>query len=160
METESLRICRRCGRCCRKHPGWFAPGEPEKAAMLLGLPMADFVKKYLIIDYIETNWGKIEVFVPVKVDKDGVPVEPTNSKASRVYPMKKGTCIFYDEAEKGCRIYFARPIECRRYHCENSPEENMSKLQIAEMWYRSWEEAQKKAKAREKEEAKEEKDTR
>jgi len=130
--------CIRRGLCCRHNPGWFAPGEAEGAARLLGLEMAEFVNRYLILDGLTTSVGRIEAFVPVKLGRDGEPVEPAGGRASSAYCLWQGPCVFYQDA--GCRIYAQRPLECRLYDCTHLPEDNPTKLELALLWLGAWQE--------------------
>ncbi len=126
--------CYRRGACCQHSPGWFGPGEAERAAELLGLQMGDFATRYLVLDSARVDDLRIEVFVPVKVDAAGVPVEGPNVRISRVYHLMDGRCVFYDAEGKACRIHAARPVECRHYFCEQPEDRNLSKQAIARMW--------------------------
>lgn len=129
--------CIRRGLCCRSSPGWFAPGEAEAAAELLGLEPDAFVRRYLVIDSIEVDGERVEVFAPVKLGRDGKPAIPTATRADGLYRALRGTCVFYSEAvpgEPGCRIYTKRPAECAAYVCVNAPEDNLSHEAIARLW--------------------------
>ncbi len=128
--------CIRRGLCCQSSPGWFAPGEAERAAALLGREMGDFVNEFLVLDFHETTVGRIEGFVPVKLGRDGEPMEPTGARVSGVYRMWDGPCVFFDG--EGCGIYGARPLECRLYDCTHLPEDNPSKLDVALLWLGAW----------------------
>jgi len=44
-----------------------------------------------------------------------------------------GACIFYKDGR--CGIHAARPIECRRYFCEQPEELNMSRGELARLWW-------------------------
>lgn len=132
---DPSRGCIRRGLCCKSSPGWFAPGEVERAAELMGLTPDDFVKRYLIVDWLELpEHGRVHVFAPVKLGRDGLPLEPTGAQASRLYGMLKGPCVFYQSDAHGCGIYGARPIECRQYICTNAPEDNPSRRELARLW--------------------------
>lgn len=126
------RGCIRRNLCCRTSPGWFAPGEVEKAAKLLEMEPDAFARAYLVIDHAEVDGQTVEVFAPLKLGRDGEPQLTPLSRADRLYQMLRGTCIFFNG--DGCNIYGARPIECRHYVCTNPPEENLSHESIARMW--------------------------
>jgi len=132
--------CIRRGLCCRRSPGWFAPGEAERAAALMGLPMAAFVNRYLILDHHETTIGRIEAFAPVRLAPDGDPVAPPGGRVTEFYHLGEGPCVFFDG--QGCRIYGARPLECRLYDCTNLPEDNPRRLDLALLWLGTWKAAQ------------------
>jgi Fe-S-cluster containining protein len=125
--------CIRRGLCCRSSPGWFAPGEAERAAELLGMAPDAFAKQYLVIDACDIEGhGRVEVFAPVKLDRFGQPALRPLTRVDELYRILRGVCVFFEEG--GCRIYAARPIECRRYVCTNPPEENLDHETIARMW--------------------------
>lgn len=124
--------CIRRNLCCRSNPGWFAPGEVEKAAELLDMSPDAFFKKYLVIDFTELDGQRVEVFAPVKLGRDGEPLIPAGTRTKRIYQMLRSPCVFFDGS--GCKIYGARPIECRSYVCTNEPEDNLSHTEIAKMW--------------------------
>src|SRR5262245_18629373 len=69
--------CIRRGLCCKSTPGWFAPGEAERAAALLGLEPDAFVRRYLVVVSVEvpTPEGprEVQAFAPVKLARDGEP---------------------------------------------------------------------------------------
>jgi len=124
--------CIRRNLCCRSNPGWFGPGEVEKAAELLGMTPDVFFREYLIIDHTEVDGQRVEVFAPAKLGRDGKPLIPTGTRAKRIYQLLRSPCIFFNGS--GCKIYGARPVECRSYVCTNLPEDNLSHEQIARMW--------------------------
>lgn len=124
--------CIRRNKCCKNFPGWFGPGEVEKAAAFLELEPAAFVKKYIIIDHTEVDGERVEVFVPVKLGKDRKPLIPPATRADSLYQVLRGPCVFFDGA--GCTIYGARPVECRGYVCTQPPQQNISHETIARMW--------------------------
>jgi Fe-S-cluster containining protein len=124
--------CIRRGLCCKSSPGWYAPGEAEKSAELLGLSPDEFVRRYLVVDHIEVDGQAVHVFAPVKLGIDGKPAIPPASRADTLYRALRGTCIFF--RNDGCSIYAARPYECRAYICTNKPADNPSHEAIARMW--------------------------
>lgn len=124
----------RRGDCCRNSPGWFGPGEAEQVAEHLGIEMEELVTQYLVLDNVRLDNLRVEVFAPVKVDREGVPIEGPNVRVSRVYHLMEGACIFYDADGRACRIHTARPIECRHYFCQQPESENLSKEAIGRLW--------------------------
>lgn len=124
--------CMRRNRCCKNSPGWFAPGEAEQAAALLQLTPDVFVRRYLIIDFMEVDGERVEVFVPAKIGRDGAPLIPTGTRADALYQAFRSPCIFF--SEEGCQIYAARPLECQRYLCTQPAELNISHDAIARLW--------------------------
>ncbi len=124
--------CIRRGICCRSSPGWFAPNEIEKAAAHLELSPDGFVRRYLIIDQAMVDGVAVEVFAPVKLDREGRPALRPATRVDELYRVLRGTCIFFEN--EGCGIYPARPIECARYVCTNAPEDNLSHVAIGRLW--------------------------
>jgi len=128
--------CIRRGLCCRSSPGWFGPGEAEQAAALLGLEPDALVRNYLVVTSIEVDGERVHAFAPVKLGRDGRQLLKPGSRADRLYDMLRGPCTFLvdDAGKAGCRIYAARPVECRRYVCTNDPDDNPTHEQIARLW--------------------------
>jgi len=124
--------CIRRGLCCTSSPGWFGPGEVERAAALRGMEPDVFVRQFCIIDSCDLPEGRVEVFAPLKLDRFGAPALPPLARVDELYRMLRGACVFYDGA--GCSIYDARPLECRAYVCTNPPEDNLTHAQIARLW--------------------------
>jgi len=86
--AEGLRFsCLRCGECCRGEPGyvWITPDEIVAAADSLCITPAEFRKRFVR-----------------KVDDLLSLVE-----------MPNGDCILW--SKEGCRIYAARPSQCRTF---------------------------------------------
>jgi Fe-S-cluster containining protein len=125
------------GRCCTNNPGWFGPGEMEKAAAHLGLEPEELFRKCLVVvtAHVVDVPGKpaVDLFAPAKVDERGAPLMPTGARVPQVYEIMRGACIFYRQGR--CDIHAARPIECRRYFCEQPDEENLSRAALARMWW-------------------------
>ncbi len=133
------------GRCCMNNPGWFGPGEIEKTAEYLGMePEALFRKCLVVVTAVADVDGKprVDLFAPAKVDEHGEPLVPTGARVPRVYELMRGACIFYRRGR--CDIHPARPIECRRYFCEQPEERNMSRGELAKLWWDASQESAKK----------------
>lgn len=83
--------CTQCGNCCSGVPGyvWVNSAEVEEMAKFLRISLKDFAEKYL--RKVGGRFSLIE-----KPDYD---------------------CIFLERTEKGvgCRIYSARPQQCRTW---------------------------------------------
>jgi Fe-S-cluster containining protein len=124
--------CIQRGLCCKSSPGWYAPGEVEKAAELLGIAPDVLVRSKLVVDRIEVDGQIVHVFAPVKLDRFGKPAFAPGKVVDELYRMLKGTCVFFDG--KGCGIYAARPLECARYLCSQPAERNLSHHELAQMW--------------------------
>lgn len=92
-ETEDCQ-CEMCVKACELQPGWFAPGQAEKAAELLGIPFEEF-KNNLAIDHAsnhEVNDAPY-IYTPKKigVDREGTQIR-TYAEQER-----KGICVFLKE---------------------------------------------------------------
>ncbi|MFI0435872.1 MAG: YkgJ family cysteine cluster protein [Parachlamydiaceae bacterium] len=81
--------CTQCGKCCTGAPGYIWASEEEilRMAEFLSLSPRDFKRLYM--KKVEQRWTLIE-------------------RKSQLH-----NCIFYQE--KKCRIYAARPLQCRTY---------------------------------------------
>lgn len=142
--------CGTCFACCEgeSSPGWFGPGEVEKAAEYLGMAPEEFVDDYCVVDWIAVadpdvpdHARVVQAFTPVRVDEEGAPVSPTGQRVAAQYPLvKSDRCIFLNreadrsKGESPCQIYPARPLECRKYHCMNDEEDNPKKATTAGLW--------------------------
>lgn len=80
--------CDKCKGCCEGSPGWFLPGEAEKAAALLGIPYGEF-RKSLIVDYWITSDGEQDVLTPRKQG-----LEMNRKRASWGYAFQSAPCVF------------------------------------------------------------------
>lgn len=124
--------CIRRGLCCRSSPGWFGPGEIEAAAALRGQSPRELVESALIIDSIEVDGVRVEVFAPVKLGRDGVPLVQPGTRVDRLYRMFRSPCVFFEN--EGCAIYEARPVECRHYVCTQREDEQLTHVEVAKLW--------------------------
>jgi len=124
--------CIRRGLCCRTSPGWFGPGEVEEAAALLEMEPDAFVRKYVVVDEVEVDGQTAFAFAPVKLTRQGKPAWKPGTKVDALYRALRGVCVFFDG--EGCRIYRARPAECRAYSCTNDPEDNLSHEELGRRW--------------------------
>lgn len=87
---EGLQFgCRQCGRCCIGEPGYVWVNGDEIAAMSdrLGLPEGMFAANFV------RNVGKRKSLVE----------------------LPNGDCIFFDHEIRGCKVYDARPAQCRTW---------------------------------------------
>lgn len=129
--TATDCACKSCVGACESKPGWFLPGEAEKAAALLGMDLPTFFSQKLMVDWWE-NWpvGKNgnsrEVFVlsPALVGAlvgEEAPGDP------------RGRCVFLKRGK--CEIHAAKPHECRMHiHDETRAECDARKLRITKAW--------------------------
>lgn len=95
--------CKSCRGACQFKPGWFMPGEVEKAAMLLGVPLPEFFKTRLGIDWF-TNPDGPPTFVLSPAVTHQAPGQEFGYDA-------RGVCTFFKEGK--CEIHAAKPSECR-----------------------------------------------
>lgn len=96
--------CAKCAACCKGNPGWFLPGEAEKAAEELGMTFRYFFKRYLIVEYWIGDNGDILVLAPRRVNQD-------NLRAGWNDNFMRGDCRFLSST--GCTLSTGvRPIEC------------------------------------------------
>jgi uncharacterized protein len=81
--------CTGCGDCCTGAPGyvWVNKEEIAKLATTVNMAVADFEARYVI---------------PVGV-----------RKSLKEYP--NGDCVFFDNKSRKCRVYAARPRQCRTW---------------------------------------------
>lgn len=94
--------CDRCQRACENTPGWFRPGEAEKAAKMLRLSMKTFFKRYLGVNWYSTPDGPVFVLAPALVGE----------KTGHEYPGDpRGQCVFFTK-DRRCRIHAAKPFGC------------------------------------------------
>lgn len=122
--------CAACVKACETNPGWFAPGEAEKAADLLGMGFAEFRDKFLVREY----WvGGAHVYAPRRTcQPEGFVVARWSDN------FMEAPCVFLTE-EKRCRIHSAKPFECRETAscdpCHSGGPEMRDKIQ--KMWQKA-----------------------
>ncbi|MEA1918996.1 MAG: YkgJ family cysteine cluster protein [Campylobacterota bacterium] len=88
-----LAACEPCGgRCCIGESGniFVTPSEIEKIIQVLNIDVAQFYKEYLI--------------------KKAYKFSLQEKKVGDSYD-----CIFFERENGGCRIYEARPMQCRTF---------------------------------------------
>lgn len=108
--------CQTCQNACKMKPGWFLPGEAEKAAEALGMSMTAFFDEYLSVDWYE-DLGETgpdddsdrNVFVLSPATTNG------GNKGGMYGASPRGQCALFADGV-GCRIHSAKPFECRAYH--------------------------------------------
>lgn len=126
--TDTECTCDTCKGYCSHTPGWFAPGEAEKAATLKGLTLEAFFRDFLMVDYWQAGDGlDADVFLlsPQLVGEGGgmAPSDP------------RGRCVFFVDGL--CDIHEAKPLECRRAHHSIKRHQNAvveEHLAVAKMW--------------------------
>ena len=120
--TRESGTCATCQSYCRHKPGWFLPGEAEKAAALLRLTLQELFDKHLAVDW----WWNLE-------GPDTFILSPaiTTSPAGQEFPTEpRGTCVFFQEGR--CQIHAAKPFECRDALCTSK--ESDAHSQAAQAW--------------------------
>jgi Fe-S-cluster containining protein len=107
--TEAYRdcSCSKCVRACKEVPGWFAPGEAERAAAHCGIPFEDFAKQFLIKDHASNPDvdNAPYVWTPRKSDDGTGDIRPHHRQGT------PGTCVFLKNDR--CEIHAFKPYECR-----------------------------------------------
>jgi hypothetical protein len=100
--------CERCVSACKKQPGWFAPGEAEKAAEYLKMDFETDFKKFIVKDHCDNpHAGNAPyVWAPRKVGDDG----PSEIR-THLEQQLPGVCVFLKDER--CLIHLAKPYECR-----------------------------------------------
>lgn len=112
--------CASCQRACQKTPGWFRPGEAERAAKHLGLSLPVFFRRYLGVQW----W---EAATPVFVLAPAI----TSMSPGEEYPGSPiGTCVFFKGGR--CEIHAVKPYDCSHGNpCEMSSPEHARELRRA-----------------------------
>lgn len=112
--------CSLCVKACKQKPGWFAPGEAEKVAEFLHVPLKDLFKKKLMVDWFEADQN-IFILSPAV----------THGSPGTEFPGDpRGRCVFLSKDDK-CEIHEVKPIECRSYlHSHDTTRHK----EVAEMW--------------------------
>ena len=119
--------CKKCSAACSWKPGWFLPGEAEKAAEFLKMPIKKFFNKFLAVDW----WNGEEYGQETFVIAPAIAGQPTGEE----YPVvPTGDCIFY--VNKRCSIHDAKPYECRMFwHGETATSHGKDRhKEVADAW--------------------------
>ena len=120
--------CDKCAGACSDKPGWFMPGQAERAAELLGFSLAEFFSKYLGVDWWEGD-GQIS-------DDDIFLLAPaiTGMSAGSEYPASpRGRCVFLKDSL--CLIHAAKPFECAEFmHGDSSEAIAARHKSVAQAW--------------------------
>lgn len=110
--TAESGTCPDCIAACRRKPGWFRPGEAERAAELLGVSLEELFATKLGIDW----WEADGTFPMTYVLAPAV----TTMEPGGEYPSNpKGTCVFLEHGR--CAIHAAKPHECASWWCGQRP---------------------------------------
>jgi Fe-S-cluster containining protein len=86
--------CTACGDCCTGAPGYVWVNKEEIAALaaMVGMPAASFEDQYVL--------------------------STGTRKSLKEFP--NGDCVFFDNKLRKCRVYTARPRQCRTWPFWNS----------------------------------------
>lgn len=118
--------CRACIDCCKRKPGWFAPGEAEKAAAYMGLTLQEFFQKYLVVD----SWGNNE-------GADTLVLSPASDENTPgQYDSRWGTtgrCVFL-LADERCAIHPVKPLECALTHHDYIGKSSGTHEYVKDLW--------------------------
>jgi uncharacterized protein len=81
--------CTGCGDCCTGAPGyvWVNASEIEALAATVGLPVDEFLRRY---------------------------VRKVGMRRSLI-ELAGGDCVFFESTSRRCRVYDARPRQCRTW---------------------------------------------
>ena len=105
---DGLRFkCSECGDCCTGAPGyvWVNKQEIEQMAAALGIDVAEFEKRYVKKIGIRRSLKELENY----------------------------DCVLFDSQRRQCRVYLARPRQCRTWPFWDS------NLSSPEAWQRTCE---------------------
>lgn len=99
--------CTQCGACCTGGPGTVRVNDAEIDALAahLRLERGDFVRRHL------RPMPQRDDEVGYRGDGSGLPVPPPAMWC--LTEREDGSCVFYEQG--GCRVYAARPAQCRTY---------------------------------------------
>lgn len=116
--------CDKCSAACVNKPGWFLPGEAERAAAHLGIPLVQFFRDHLGVDWRE---GEPTTFVLA-------PALTTMEPGTEYPGDPQGRCVFLGE-DGLCTIHPVKPFECREYlHDQARAETQARHEQVADAW--------------------------
>jgi len=92
MKREGLRFeCTQCGECCMNREEYAhvyaTQEEVRELAALLELPIREFRQRYAFVD--EDGWTQLSV--------------------------AEDHCVFLELETGACRVYAARPVQCRTF---------------------------------------------
>lgn len=106
MNSNLKFDCIRCGQCCKWH-GYVRLSEKEAddIANFLGMELADFFENMIILT----------------ADRRGI----------SLVENEDGSCPFYVDSPRGCKIYECRPSQCRDYpHKWHNPGKTCPGVQV------------------------------
>lgn len=105
MSRDTIECeCRTCRSYCCNRPGFFAPGEAEGAAELLGVSLEELFRSSLVVEFWQPQDGADHTYLlaPATVGRPAGGLAPL---------QPRGVCVFYTEGR--CAIHATKPLECR-----------------------------------------------
>ena len=97
--------CKDCVSACEECPGWMHPGQLEKIALHLNMPVEQMFKEYLSVDWWVIPTGNIYMLAPA--------IERYEGRSYPSYPH--GRCIFLKDGL--CMVHEVKPVECALAGC-------------------------------------------
>lgn len=130
--TRKSCQCKSCQGACSYKPGWFMPGEAEKAAALLQMPLKEFFRTKLMVDWWESPTPTF-VLAPAIV----------GHKPGHEYPGNpRGACVFFKDGK--CEIHGAKPYECSMHmHTDTHELCQKRKRRVVRAWEHKQEQIRK-----------------
>lgn len=117
--------CKTCQDGCTHKPGWFLPGEAEKAAEYLNLTLKEFFDEFMGVDWLVSLPADIYILAP----------SLTWWEPGQMYPSDpRGRCIFYEDGL--CKIHPVKPYECAVSSHDSTSKElsTLHKRTIPDAW--------------------------
>jgi Fe-S-cluster containining protein len=118
-------MCEVCQGYCKSRPGWFAPGEAEEAAKLLGLSLQEFFNRRLVVDYWVRGMDESDIYLLSPANDENRPGEIDSTF------MPGGQCVFFQDGL--CAIHDAKPLECALARHDRDKSVNIHQ-KVAFMW--------------------------
>lgn len=128
MASERTQCnCEKCKTCCLGIPGWFMPGEAEKAAEAMGLTFLDFFDTYCIVEYWMGEGGHdIHVLSPRKEGQ-------MTARAEWGDNFRRAPCHLL--THQGCKLSAeVRPWECATTLSCTAGKNTNQREKISEAW--------------------------
>ena len=120
--------CIKCGFCCLQRPCIPTPKEFEEIAKFLDITPSEALKKFFVIDALETGGTKF-VF-PAKESQ----LDITGHYVPWRRTYDEGYCIFFDKTEKKCKIWIVRPNTARVMECWSNSDEKVARDEALKAW--------------------------
>lgn len=120
--------CEKCAESCHGTPGWFLPGEAERAAESLGVTLQAFFDKYLVVEW----WGDVRPWAYLLMPRR---VNQPNTIATERDGLwfATGTCALL--GPDGCRLAAdKRPHECAVARTCSPQHTHNPRRGIAKLW--------------------------